>query len=153
MPSFFPFNASWREMRLWHGWPCVKQFGTYCIQPRHLWAHLWQCEMFSFRYTVEKITQKGIIISFVLCYCIFNINNLGWKKRYERLLYSSSETVLFILDLIVGAFGAGKAVVYRYVVNTMNFLFYSFGGRSANKQISHSCVSLVQYVKDAHYRW
>lgn len=47
----------------------------------------------------------------------------------ERFLYSYSEAILVFPDLIVGAFGAGKAVVYRYVANTMDLIFYSFGGR------------------------
>lgn len=47
----------------------------------------------------------------------------------ERFLYSYSETILVFPDLIVGAFGAGKAVVYRYVVNTMDLIFHRLGGR------------------------
>lgn len=50
----------------------------------------------------------------------------------ERFLYNYSPAILFFPDLIVGAFGAGKAVVYRYVVNAMDLIFYSFGGRSLN---------------------
>lgn len=49
----------------------------------------------------------------------------------------------------MGAFGAGKAVVYRYVINIMDLIFYSLGGDIKIKKC-HIPVSLLQCVKGSH---